>query len=318
MRAIAPYSAVDDDGEVVDASPFVLSSASLVSENITAKLREMKIYFDRNVWGNLRDFANSPERADIITRLQERIATKRFEVVLSTTVLEETLPLLGHSEARFLEEIRLIFSVVGVRQIIKSPDELLSEAVQSYAFDRRLPAMFTRTPAILRRFVANGKSRKEVFEWSKAAVDLANGFPKKLDPAFDEVKRFIEEHGIQAPGSLEEFWTRMGPSFAEWLCDRFGVLERCKDRGIDGLLKNKTVRLYTVYYAALVRAKLFGEQGTPGKVRPGESGDFFHSVQASAADVFVTEDARLRRWLEEVPIEGLLVIGLRQFIDDYI
>ena len=86
---------------------------------------------------------------------------------------------------------------------------------------------------------------------------------------------------------------------------------------MEGLLDNRTVRLYTIYYAALVHSKWFGEQGKPGKVKPSESGDFFHSVQASAADVFVTEDARLVRRLTQILVDGLEVMNFDDFLNRF-
>ena len=62
-------------------------------------------------------------------------------------------------------------------------------------------------------------------------------------------------------------------------------------------------------------AKWFGEQGTPGKVKASESGDFFHAVQASAADILVTNDSKFSRWLKQVPIEDLEIISFRELIE---
>ena len=69
-----------------------------------------------------------------------------------------------------------------------------------------------------------------------------------------------------------------------------------------------------IYYAAFVYSKQFGEQGTPGKVKASEKGDFFHSVQAAAADTFVTHDSRLARWLQQVQVDKFEILDLNQLM----
>lgn len=84
--------------------------------------------------------------------------------------------------------------------------------------------------------------------------------------------------------------------------------------GMEELLEVRTIRLYATYYAAWAFSKWFGEQGVPGRVKPSERGDFFHSVQAAAADVFVTRDARLARWLKQIRVEGFEVLEFEELI----
>ena len=114
--------------------------------------------------------------------------------------------------------------------------------------------------------------------------------------------------------ALFDLWSRSQDGKAPVL----QVGDRGFGRGIDGLLNNPTIKLYTVYYAAFVLSKWFGEQGKPGKVRSGDMGDFFHAVQASAADIFVAQDARLERWLKKVAVDGLRVMNFDEFLDEFV
>jgi hypothetical protein len=64
----------------------------------------MRIYFDRNVWGKLREMRDERGDADPMPRLRAAVADRKFEVVFSTTVLEETMALVNHSADIFVEE----------------------------------------------------------------------------------------------------------------------------------------------------------------------------------------------------------------------
>jgi hypothetical protein len=285
----------------------------------TKKTQEMpmKVYFDRNVWGNLKAERGTAGSHHSMACLKTGVGERRFEIVFSTTVLEETMALLNCSPGVFIEEMRLIFELVEDNRIVKPADTLLLEAVQSYAHDRRLPGMYTRMPPILIRAVRSGKVATEFKQWATAMAELPNRFSQRMNPAFEKARDIGQERAIGRPDSFEEVWNPLAVKIAEWLCEHHGVHRQCMERGIGGLLENKAVRLYTIYYAAFVYSKWFGEQGKPGKVKPGEGGDFFHSVQAAAADVFVTEDARLVRWLTQVPVDGLQIMNLATFLDTF-
>ena len=210
----------------------------------------------------------------------------------------------------------MIFGLVEKRRMIKPPAYLLKEAVHSYAFDRRLPDTLTRTPRILEDFLIRGKVSPTLREVVEAVVTQGSKFADDFTQTFSEARRVGEERNVGTPDDFEEFWSGVAaPVIVQGLAEQHGVYDRCAERGLEGLLEVKTVRLYATYYAAWVFAKWFGEQGVPGKVKSSERGDFFHSVQSAAADVFVTRDARLARWLKLIPVENFEVISLDQLIE---
>jgi hypothetical protein len=94
----------------------------------------------------------------------------------------------------------------------------------------------------------------------------------------------------------------------------------CKKHGLEHMLNIKSVRIYAIYYCWLFYSHWLKTDGTPGKVKASEGGDFFHAVCASAADIFVTQESKnkygnLPFILSQVPISGFTVMNLDEFIE---
>lgn len=276
----------------------------------------MLVYFDTNVFRDLKgSVGRTHNSADLLPAVQNEIDEEKFSLVLGTTVLEETLPALTNSPRALQEDLQMMFRLLDHRRMVKPAEILLREAVQSYGYDRRRPDMFTKAPPLLTKFLRSGKVTREFSLWAKEAAELHARFPRRMNPAFEKTRSIGEERRIGRPRSFSEFWDAHATARAEDLCEHYDVHKRCMERGLDGLLENRTVRLYVIYYLSFIYSKWFGEQREPGQVRDSESGDFFHAVQASSADVFVTGDKRLRSWLTRVPVEGWEVLSLNQFVE---
>lgn len=274
----------------------------------------MKVYFDRNIFDDIKKLKDVHESATDIAVLRSAVDEGRLTVLLSTTVLEETLPALNLSYHLLKQELEVIFSLVQKRRMIKSPAVLLREAVQSYAFARKPPEMLTRTPPVLENFLTKGKAATRLKEFLEATVAQNTEFAEGFDEIFEKVRQLGEEQNIGRP-DFKELWNDTALGRAEDLAKQHHVYDRCVERGIEGLLEVKAIRLYVIYYVAWVFSKWFGEQGIPGKVKPSERGDFFHAVQAAAADIFVTRDGRLARWLKQISVVDLDIINLKQLIE---
>ena len=275
----------------------------------------MKAYFDRNIFGDLKATEDGGESAEKFSALRAAVNEKRLTVLLSTTVLEETLPALNLSPSILRQDLQVIFGLVQKRRMIKSAGDLLTEAVQSYAYDRRLPDMLTRTPRFLEDFLVKGRVSRALREFVDAVIAQGSEFTANFTETFLEARRVGEERNVGTPEDFGELWNVVAPAIAENWAKHCGLYERCVERGMEGLLEARAVRLYAIYYTALIHSKWFGEQGTPGKVIASEKGDFHHSVQAAAADVFVTRDRRLTRWLRKIPVESFEVLNLDELLE---
>jgi hypothetical protein len=260
----------------------------VVQSVLVQSATSMRVYFDRNIFDALRKLTDSSKSPTALAKLREATSDGRLTILFSHVVLEETFPLLKRSAGTFEQEIKALLSLVDARRMIKLSDSLLREAVQSYAFRRRLPEMLTRTPRTIRDFLTNGRVTKELEQFIEAIQSNKQQFVQRLSKSFTEAQRLAVERNIGSPKDFQEFWIGMAPVIVTLLAERYGVDKRCLARGIEGLLENRTVKLYAAYYASFTHSKWFGEQGKPGKVIGSERGDFFHAVQASAADLLVT------------------------------
>lgn len=271
----------------------------------------MKIYLDRNIFGDLKELVEYSKVNDDISLLQSAVDEGKVSILLSTTILQETFPLLHHSAKNFREELKVIFRLVEKRRMIKSAKELLREAIESYSFNRKFPDMQRKTPSFLEEFLRTGKVSHELLELKDIALAERENFTDVFNQRFEKVrKQLVEENP-----NFKEFWESCASILAIDLAKSFNLFDKCFERGIEGLLKIKPIKLYCLYQAHWIFTKLFGEQKVPGKVKAGERGDCFHAVQSSAADIFVTKDKKLERWLKEVPINNFEVINFRQLIE---
>ena len=162
----------------------------------------MRIYFDRNVWGKLREMRDERGDADPMPRLQAAVADRKFEVVFSTTVLEETMALVNHSADIFVKELQLIFTLVKRNRVIKPADTLLREAVQSYADNRKVPDMYTRGHPLLEKLLSTGKVTSEFRRWAQPLAELPSKFPHRMNPAFEKARDLGQQRGIGRPASI--------------------------------------------------------------------------------------------------------------------
>src|SRR5690348_16812199 len=125
----------------------------------------MKVYFDRNIFDYIKRMKDASQSMPDIDNLYQAVCEGKLTILLSTTLLEETLPLLKHSRSTLKGELENIFGLVEKRRMIKPAEDLLREAVQSYAFKRKIPDRFTKTPRILNDFLTKGKVAREVEEF---------------------------------------------------------------------------------------------------------------------------------------------------------
>jgi hypothetical protein len=183
----------------------------------------MKAYFDRNIFGDIKNLKEASESSDDIITLQDAVQNGKLTVLLSTTVLEETLPALKHSTDTLRRELEVIFSLLQKRRIIKTADELLREVVQSYAFGRRVPDMFTRTPKPLSDFLIKGKVTRNLQQFIEAIISRNDRFAENFTKTFEKVRQAGEQRNIDRPDDFQVFWQRLAPAIATWRAKQHGV-----------------------------------------------------------------------------------------------
>lgn len=110
---------------------------------------------------------------------------------------------------------------------------------------------------------------------------------------------------------FETYWKNNNGWLTEELAKRAGVLRKVKRRGVDGLLKVKSVALVVGANLSLLYSHHY-ENRAP---LSGDSRDILHAIAASGADVFVTNDKKLQAVLSRIPVDGFQVMSLQSFLN---
>lgn len=269
------------------------------------------VYFDRMVFDNLE---KRPKRGFTDEDYQTLKAAKysgKIKIASSVPLIEETLPVVNSLE--FASRARRTIEELKDRDFfIVDWQELLERDVRCYAHNSPLFSPFTNefrhperyiTPPPyqiedMKHRVDEVKQNKDEFEQGlKAAKDKANatlqGMPKAKRPTFEQ---YCHEF---LPDSLES------------LAKRFEVLAKCQQRGIDGMLAINSVRAF-IGFSSAIAYDVFLE------TCPADGHDLYdlqHSVMASAADIFVTEDTKFQARLARIPDLSYEVMGLGTLLD---
>ena len=247
-----------------------------------------------------------------IANLRKRIYGRELSILLSIHTLEEILLDRKARPELLVAKIKLTLSLGNFRRMVKPCDQLLTDDIQSYA----------STGEAARPFL-DAKLQNVISEGIAALVESdGEELDDDMIAALEEGRRQKEQflrgmREAELRGSLPEripftqYFDMMAPVVAKAFADRAGTLRKCEERGIEGLLEVRTVRMSVGATLSLVYGQTF-EGWTP---KIGDSGDLLHATSAAAvADTFVTGDARLRTILAQVPLANLEVIDLPGFL----
>ena len=114
---------------------------------------------------------------------------------------------------------------------------------------------------------------------------------------------------------FEDFWQASALHWAEEFAAPLGLAQQCRDRGLDGLLRVRPVRLAVGAVVSLIFDLVVGDGVQSRLARPSDFYDVWHAILASTADVFVTCDRRLAKSLARVPIERFRIArSLRELL----
>jgi hypothetical protein len=251
-----------------------------------------------------------------------------FRLVFGIDCLEEALLGVDSTDPKKpLEHIRRILRWTDARLVAKPADQLLCDDVVAYSkvqpsspwlenprlawvkknlldlrtLDvRQLRRKFAPEIDEIRRRRDRSASRLEqtISELSSDPFVLANRETK-----FPEFYRLVSLH-------VAENFARG----AEQYVDDRGLLDRCKERGIEGLLDIRSVRLATIVTLRLFHTQFLNEGRQTAKPRGSDLADIRHAVVASSADIFVTNDRRQFTCLSRVDTAGWRVICLKNLI----
>jgi len=134
-------------------------------------------------------------------------------------------------------------------------------------------------------------------------------FVQGMNATLREVLSSVEK--VPADIFFDDYFRLTAPRIAEVFAERTGVLEACRDRGIEGLLEIRSVRTAIVIALSCRYGQTF--EGSPLSLA--DSIDYLHAPAAAAtAEVFVCDDSHLRDALARVGLDNFRVMSMAEFL----
>lgn len=282
------------------------------------------IYFDTNVFDP--ESGLSSEQLDSMRRMCRGV----LRLVFGIDCFEEALLNLDSTDSDIaLEHIRRILRWTDARLVAKPADKLLCDDVVAYSRGQ------SSSPWLENLRLARVKKNLR----DLPTLDVQQ-LKRKFTPEIDEIRR-RRDHSVSGleqtirelssdpfvlanrKTAFPEFYRlvslHVAENFArgtEQYLDDHGLLCRCKERGIEGLLDISSVRLATIVTLGLFHTQFLNEGGQTGKPRGSDLADLRHAVVASSADVFVTNDKKQFKRLSSIHTPGWCVILFKNVIKE--
>lgn len=284
------------------------------------------IYFDTNIFDPKTGLSDS-QLSSI-----KNICGGILRVVFGIDCLEEALLGLDSAEPeRALEHVRRVLNWTDPRLIAKPSNELLSDDLVRFSHGQgetlspwlENPRRLVKVKNNLRdlRNLDIGQLKKE---FAPQIVELR----ERRDHYVRSFKQTIRELSSD-PFILDNRGTNF-PDFYRLTClhvvktwvqstqrhlNDSGLMDRCREQGLEKLLDILSVRLATTVTLSLLHAQLLNEGLQTADPRPSDHADLRHAAVASSAEVFVTNDRKQFKRLSSIPNGNWRVIWFKDFIE---
>ncbi len=286
----------------------------MTEDGLKGKNARMIVYFDTNVFDHLERRSCGVTEWDLY-RLRRAVRHKYCRVVLSFLTIEETLFFIQRDPVHAEAQIKLMLELGDKQLFALGQEMIINNEIRAYSHGTpSLPAFISMgvwTEFKIRNFA------KPTGDYLTELQDLIEEVRRDkivlqalLDKAKADVKPIADKIGVKrCPFGL--YWAQNSGWLAEGLARQARVLSKVKRRGVDGLLKVKSVAAAVGGILSLIYSHHL-ENRPPNR---GDSRDVMHTIVASTADVFVTNDGRLERILSRIPVDGFRVMDLRAFLE---
>jgi hypothetical protein len=270
------------------------------------------VYLDTNVFDHIHKRLGVSDGD--VSALKAAKAKGSVCFLLSLSVFEEVFCAIKSDPVLGIRELLLVYEFADLERVLKPVQLLVMGEITSYAKGAPRPEPFLEEGDPVRnslRALASPTQRDiddlvPLMDESRAQREE---FRDGMRAARNEVLKSAKGLRGWKPSFLD-YWGRLAEPFAEGYAERAEVLDECKVRGIAGLLALPSVRMGVGINLSLAYAETF-EGHAP---EMGDSRDQQHAVLASAADIFVTQDQRFATLLQRIPIAGLQIMDLCNFL----
>jgi len=280
--------------------------------------RMPRAYFDANIYDHI---AGGYISADEVDAVRPSLASRQIEAHLSAADVDEFFGDWEKDRPAVVRRLQVARDLVGFEGILKQPSDVLREGIEAYVAGGPAPSL-TLPPdqqeiiASLLHRVAAGESSRDLDTViaqivggvraikKKTKFDLAEARQQTLDEMKCDTISLEERRAVK----FEAFWEGSAPHWAEAFATPLGLAQQCRDRGLDGLLRVRPVRLAVGAVVSLIFALVVGDGVQSRHPQQGDFYDVWHAILASVAEVFVTRDGRLAKSLGRVPIDRFRVV----------
>jgi hypothetical protein len=248
-----------------------------------------------------------------IANLRKAIYGRRLSIRMSVHALEEILLGRKVSPQAFAAQIKLTLSLASSRTLVKPCAQLVFDDIRAYADRGEADRPFLRGD--MQNAVADGiaalieSDGEELEDEFLAVLEQARQDKQHFFAALQQARQEAEAISRPATGwsSFEQYFEAAALPALAMLAKQTGADEACRERGLDGLLELKSVRM------SLCMALAPGfEQVTAGAAN---SSTAHHAVSAAAvAETYVSDTAANPEFLALVPVAGLHVSSLPEFL----
>jgi hypothetical protein len=275
----------------------------------------MIAYLDTNAFDHLYKRIGCTS-ADI-AELRKAIYGRGLSMPIGIHVLEEILLNRRSSPQELAARVKLTLSLASIRRMVKPCDQLIADDIRSYAAagqaDRPLVGVQIQnaiTQGIAELIESDGEDfSEEIAEALEDTRQRKERFLQGMRVAQQQLAALVET--LPARINFADYFQRAAGATAERFAHRAGVLDACRERGIPGLLKLRSVRAAV----GIALSFAYGQTFEGWADASGDSINLLHVPSAAAtAEIFVTNDSRLRAAIERVALDDLRVMNLAEFL----
>jgi hypothetical protein len=249
-----------------------------------------------------------------IANLRKAIYGRELSIRLSVHTLEEFLLARRVSPQALAAQIKLTLSLASSRMLVKPCAQLLLDDIRAYA--ARGDADRPLLGGEMQNAVADGiaalieSDGEELEEDFIAVLDQSRQQKQHFAAALERAREGAENVSRPRSGwtSFEQYFDAAALPALEALAEQAGVAAACRERGCDRLLTIKSVRMSLGAVLASSYSHMTGGSAV-------NSTTLHHAVSAAAvAETFVSETLASRDLLARVPMTGLSLATLPEFL----
>lgn len=275
------------------------------------------VYFDTNVFDHIYKKLHGITEANEST-LRSLVRAGTVSIPLSILNLEETLLILEKETRRDLvkAELQLILDLADWTRMVKESKQLLTDDITSYAQGSAANSPFIEEARLrnihtgIREMLLNldPQSISELLGAVYETKTQIAKFKQGMDKGQEILSPLVEG---QRPPRFEQWWERLAAGFAESYVERAGFLDACRERGIQDLLRVRSVQMAIGASLSLIYAQTFEGR----KPKPSDSRDILHAAAAAATtDMLVTHDQEFARLLPRISVPDFRVGTLHDLL----